>query len=355
MDSRAAVFVEVMIGIALAAVLAFVILMRARRARPAQPEGADPRRRAGAPPPLAVVMAVVVLLAAAAIVVWQLPNIMGDRGADARWFGEGRHAGFLIAMLAVAVVGLIAFIAALFMRPGMKSAAAPGPGDASVAEIPGERDAAGAPAAAPLIGLLGLALAVLLLCWIYLTPARQYGLMLNLIYPAAFAVALVLLFDKATRGWSAKPAAESVREWLLGDLFVFLLVLGYLNLEGSRAGAKYASVLWDVVHVALFFLAFWMVDRKLTRYRFLIGYGYLIALPLVLAAWRATQGAARPDGISWWETMWPFFFLAMLFFALEAVMLIAARDSRAGAAIKDAVFVAAYAVLLINAVPGAEG
>jgi hypothetical protein len=147
-----------------------------------------------------------------------------------------------------------------------------------------------------------------------------------------------------------------VREWLMCDLFVFLLVLGYLNLESLGGGAKYASVLWDVVHVTLFFLAFWMVDRKLTRYRFVVGYFYLIVLPVLLLIWRATQGAAAsPDGASWWETIWPLFFLAVIFFALEAVMLIAARDGRTLATIKDAVFVALYAILLINAIPGEAG
>ena len=65
-----------------------------------------------------------------------------------------------------------------------------------------------APSPARILGLLGLAVAVLLLCWIGLTPAGQYGLLAQLIYPASFAVVLVLLFDKATRTWSVKGAAE---------------------------------------------------------------------------------------------------------------------------------------------------
>ncbi len=350
MDSRAAVFVGVMIGIVLVASLAFVVLMLARRVRPAATESAG-RRGADAPPPLAIVLAIAVLLAAAAVVVWQLPDIMGDRGAGPRWIGEGRHAGFLIAMLAVAVVALIAFVAVMFHRPG----AAPRAPMASPRPTAADQAETETPSAARLLGLLGLALAILLLCWIYLPASRQYALMLQLVYPAAFAVALVLLFDKATRGWSAGTAADSMREWLLCDLFVFLLVLGYLNLESSAAGEKYASALWDVVHVALFFIAFWMVDRRLSRYRFLVGYGYLIALPILLLVWRATQGAARADGVSWWQTMWPFFFVAIIFFALEAVALVAARDGRSVAAVKDAAFLAVYAVLLINAVPGEAG
>ena len=37
--------------------------------------------------------------------------------------------------------------------------------------------------------------------------------MVHLIYPAALGVALVLLFDKATRGWSAKGGGDTAREW----------------------------------------------------------------------------------------------------------------------------------------------
>ena len=352
MDNRAGVFVGVMIGIVLIAALGFAVLMLARRVRPAVPDGADRPHRANAPPPLAIVLAIAVLLATAAILVWQLPEIMGHRGAGPSWVVEGRHAGFLIAMLVIAVVALIAFVAFMFARPGSEARAAisnlnPAP------EIDTQIES---PSAARLLGLLALALAILLLCWIYLPAARQYALMLHLVYPAGFAVALVLLFDKATRSWSGKSASESVREWLLCDLFVFLLVLGYLNLESSAAAGKYASALWDIIHVSLFFIAFWMVDRNLTRYRFLVGYGYLITLPVLLLVWRATQGvAAEPDDMSWWGTLWPFFFVAIIFFAVEAATLVAARDGRSLAVARDAIFVALYAILLINAIPGEAG
>jgi hypothetical protein len=334
-------------------VLGFLVLLIARRVRPTETVTSDRRDGIAAPPPLAIILAIVVVVAAGAMLVWQLPEIMGARGTGSYALGEDRHAGFLIAMLVVAVVALVAMVAAMFIRAkggARANAAAPAPAPRDDAEIE-------APSAVRLVGLLGLALAVLLLCWIYLPAARQYALMLHLTYPAAFAVALVLLFDKATRGWSAKSGAASVREWLMCDLFAFLLVLGFLNLEGSGAGDKYVSALWDVGHVALFFIAFWIVDRKLSRFRFLLGYGYLIALPILLLIWRAQQGIAAPEGISWWETSWPFFFLAVVFFALEAVVLIASRERPAGvgAAIKDAVFVAAYAILLINAVPGDGG
>jgi hypothetical protein len=353
MDSRAETFVWVMVGIAVVGILGFLVGLIARRFHPVESDATQRPDRTGSPPPLAVVPAIVVTLTAAGIVVWQLPEIMGTRGAELDMSGQGRHAGFLIAMLVVAVVALIAMVAVMFVRAAggaRENAADAAPIRRGDTEIE-------APSAVRLVGLLGLALAVLLLCWIYLPAARQYGLMLHLVYPAAFAVALVLLFDKATRGWSAKTGADGMREWLMCGLFAFLLVLGFLNLEGSGAGDKYASALWDVVHVALFFIAFWMVDRKLTRFRFLLGYGYLVALPVLLLIWRAQQGIGAPDGISWWETPWPVFFLAVIFFALEAVVLIASRERRAGggAAIRDAVFVAAYAIVLINAVPGDGG
>jgi hypothetical protein len=302
MDSREAVFVEVMIGIALVAVLAFMVLLLARRVRPARPDDPDQRDAAQAPTPLAVVLATVVLVAAAAIVVWQLPHIVGERGPGPRWMGDGRQTGFLIAMLAVAALGLIAFVVLMVDRSGMFVPSGGEPRSAVAGAEPASGQPIGieTPSAARLVGLLGLALALLLLGWVYLPAERQYAMMLHLVYPAEFAVALVLLFDKATRGWSAKTAAESVREWLLGDLFVFLLVLGYLNLEGSGAAETYASAPWDLIHVALFFVVFWTVDRKLTRYRFLIGYGYLVVLPIGLLAWRATQGTASPEGLTWW-------------------------------------------------------
>jgi len=320
MDYRAAVFVGVMIAIVLVAALAFVVFSLGRRFRPALPDGADRRARADTPPPIVIVLAIALLLVSAAILVWQLPNIMGDRGAGPGWIIEGRHTGFLIAMLVISAVALAAFVAFMITRSGVytrTTIATPDPAPGRDAEI-------ATPSAARLLGLLALALAILLLCWIYLPAARQYALMLHLVYPAGFAVALVLLFDKETRSWTGKSAAESVREWLFCDLFVFLLVLGHLNLESLGAAAKYNSALWDVVHVTLFFIAFWLVDQRLTRFRFLVGYGYLIALPVLQLVWRTSQGAvARPDGASWWETIWPIFFAAIIFFAIEAVVLMA--------------------------------
>jgi uncharacterized membrane protein len=352
MDSRATVFVGVMIGLVLIAALAFAVLMVARRVRPPGSETADRRGRTDAPPPLAIILAIAGLLAVAAVLVWQLPEIMGQRAAGPGWTWESRETGFLIAMLVLAVVALIAFVVIMFVRLDR----APRNTVASQEPVPGENAEIATPSGARLLGLFGLAVAILLLCWIYLPADRQYALMLHLVYPATFAVALVLLFDKATRNWSGKPASDSVREWLLCDLFIFVLVLGYLNLEGYAEPDKYQSALWDILHVALFFAVFWMVDRNRTRLRFLVGYAYLIALPVLLLVWRATQGGpAASDGGSWWETIWPFFFVAIIFFALEVVSVVAARNNRSIGTVKDAIFVALYAILLINAIPGEAG
>ena len=88
---------------------------------------------------------------------------------------------------------------------------------------------AATPAATAAPRPLALAVAILLLCWIALAPAEQYGLIAQLLYPASLGVALVLLFDKATRAWGDKGGAETVREWLLCDLLVVLLLLAFLQ------------------------------------------------------------------------------------------------------------------------------
>jgi len=58
--------------------------------------------------------------------------------------------------------------------------------------------------------------------------------------------------------------------------------------------------------------------------------------------------------VSWWSTIWPFFFLAIVFFALEVILLLAIRESDGSvtALIKDVVFVVLYVVLLLAALPG---
>ncbi len=168
------------------------------------------------------------------------------------------------------------------------------------------------------------------MCWIGLGAAAQYGLFVQLIYPASLGVALVLLFDKATRTWSVKGSAELVREWLLCDLLMFLLVLSFLNLRGIAKPEAYAGSFWDLLNVVLFFAAFWALDRTAARSRFLVGYGYLVVLPVLLLIWQAIQGVGA--AASWWASIWPFLILAGVFFVLEAVTLVSSSERTAGIA-----------------------
>lgn len=274
------------------------------------------------------------------------------------WRLGGRGQAFYIVMLVIGGLALLGFLIVLFARilPAQaafaSSQAAPARA-AEAAEGDGQPQAVETPSGARLIGLLLLAIMYLLLNWIYLGRADQHALLTDLVYPASLGVALVLLFDKATRVWSVKTGAETVREWFLCNGFAFLLLLGFLNLRGAPADETYAAMFWDFLAIVLFFVAFWIVDRKVTRFRFLVGYAYLIVLPILLIVWRATQGLVAPEDLSWWGTVWPVFFLSLIFFVLEVIMLMASRDTpRHGiAALKDAIFVVLYAITLIAAIP----
>jgi hypothetical protein len=163
---------------------------------------------------------------------------------------------------------------------------------------------------------------------------------------------LVLIFDKSTRTWGGKSGADSLREWLFCDLLIFLLVLSFVNLRGVTKPEAYAGSFWDILNLVLFFAAFWIVDRTAARGRFLFTYGYLIILPLLLLIWNSAEGAATPA--SWWASAWPFLILAAVFFVLEAVTLVTSSGERQRlAAIKDALFVVLYCLLLIVAVKSA--
>ena len=211
------------------------------------------------------------------------------------------------------------------------------------------------PAASRLVGLLLLAIGILLLGWVYLGPAARADLMVQVLYPAAIAVGIVLLFDKATRSWTPKTRTEGFREWLLCDVILITLVLGFLNLKQLEARDAYGGFFWDMVHVAAFFLVFWCLDRTSMRGRFLVGLGYLTLLPLLLVA--VASGCRRSKRrriVGWWSTIWPVFILALVFFVLEIISLLALRDSRGHpvAAVKDALFVILYAVFPDRRGPG---
>jgi hypothetical protein len=352
MDERSAIFLQIMIGVAIVGLVGFLVVLVGRYVRGPQMSGraaGNVATRARWPE---LLLALVAAVAVAVIVIWQFPPIEGTAQAAKTWRSEPRTIVFFVVMLVAAGVGLLAFLVYLFARKEAPPAAAAGTREEAEEEAaaPAEHET---PKAGRLLGLLLLGVAVLLLAWIHLPKVQQYGLMLYVIYPASAAVALVMLFDKATRSWSAKPASATMREWLLCDAITFLLVLGFLNLLGSNAGEKYASVHWDMLHVAAFFFVFWLLDRKLTRLRFLVAYAYLVALPILFLIWRGTQGIAAAKDAGFWGGIWPFFILAIIFFVLEIFVLAVRREGEvrpdAGVlpALKDTVFVIAYGVLLL--------
>ncbi len=338
-----------MIVIAVIGVLAFLIGLLVRSPQGQQAGASGSGRPAQWPRWYEFTLALMLLAAIAAFAIWLISSggkwMWGESIGD--WRSDTRGVVFAAVMVGIGVVGLVvSFIYTLLQssRPPSKR-----PMEARSETAPKSAATAATPAPLRIIGLLALALAVLLLCWIALSHAEQYGLIAQLIYPASLGVALVLIIDKATRAWGTKGGAETAREWLLCDLLIFLLVVAFLNLRSVAKPDAYASSFWDIVNVILFFAAFWLIDRTSSRSRFLIGYGYLIVLPLLLLIWDTVQGIAT--SASWWASMWPFLIVAVVFFVLEVVTLVSSTAERQTLpAIKDALFVVIYAVLLIVAV-----
>ena len=331
-----------------ATVLVVVAAVRLGRARRPSPGEAAVRK---SPSWHEILLAIVLVLALVILAVTFAVEILSGGAASEGWRAETRSHLFLGLMLAVAALALLFLLAFLLARiPAVGATAAAGESGAVPAET--VRD----PAGSRLLGLLLLAVGLLLLGWVYLGPAARADLMVQVLYPAAIAVAIVLLFDKATRSWTPKTRAEGFREWLLCDVVLITLVLGYLNLEQLESRDAYGGFFWDMVHVVAFFLVFWCLDRTSMRGRFLAGFGYLTLLPLLLVLWRWVQEIEAPAELAWWSTIWPVFFLALAFFVLEIIALLVLRDSRGHAvpAIKDAVFVVLYAIFLIVAVPSVE-
>ena len=362
MDTRSVAFLEFMAAIVVVGVLAFLIYLVAtfaRRARQAEPSA---RGATGVEAHwVELILGLLVLVIAVGLLVWQLyPSDLSSVG-DGAPATDPRSLTFFIVMLILGGIGMVGFVVFLFVRGaptarGLIASGSPAV-QATVPSTPVEptTPTVEIPSATRLVGLLVLGIAFLLLNWIYVEKTQQYALMLYFMYPAGFAVALVLLLDKATRAWSVKTSGESAREWMFCDAFIFLLILGFLNLHASRAGETYAALFWDFLYLALFFLASWLIDRKVTRYRFLVAYTYLIALPILLLIWRVIQGVTAPEDLSWWSTIWPFFSLAIIAFVLEIISLIATKETENQTVpmLKDIVFFVIYAILLIAAIPEA--
>ena len=329
-----------------AAVLVIVAAVRIGRARRPSPEEAAGRK---GPAWYEILLAVALVVALVVLAIASVFEIAAGGAASGGWRGEMRSNLFLGVMLAVAALSLLFLVAFLLARIPMSGATAAA-GESGAAQAETVRD----PAASRLVGLLLFAIGVLLIGWVYLGPGGRADLMAQVLYPAAVAVAIVLLFDKATRGWTPKTRTEGFREWLLCDVILITLVLGFLNLKQLEARDAYGGFFWDTVHIAAFFLVFWCLDRTSMRGRFLVGFGYLALLPLLLVVWRWVQEIEAPADPGWWSTIWPVFFLALGFFVLEIISLLVLRDNRGHVvpAIKDALFVVLYAIFLIAAVPG---
>ncbi|HYM01902.1 MAG TPA: hypothetical protein VET85_03085 [Stellaceae bacterium] len=337
--------------IAIIGVLAFLIGLVVRAPQRQHAAGSGGGQPAPSPQWYELTLAVLLLAVIAAFAIWLVSNgkewAWGDAVGD--WQADTRTIVFAAVMVALGVIGLVAsFAYALVQSARPPLARETRASRAEAAPAPAAVPAAAMPSGLRLLGLLALALALLLLCWIALPAAQQWGLIVQLIYPAALGVALVLLFDKATRAWGVKGGAESFREWLFCDLLIFLLVLGFLNLRSVAKPEAYASAFWDILNIALFFTAFWVLDRTGARSRFLLGYAYLVVAALLLLIWGAVQGVAAA---AFWASLWPFLILAAVFFVLEIVTLVASSGERQTLpAVKDAVFAVLYAILLIVAV-----
>ena len=332
-----------------AAVLVIGAAVRLGRARRPSPGEAAARK---SPSWYELLLAVVLVLALVILAIAFVVEIASGEAASEGWRAEMRSNLFLGVMLAVAALSLLFLLAFLLARMPVTTDATASGRESGAVRAETVRD----PAASRLLGLLLLAVGILLLGWIYLSPAARAELMVQVLYPAAIAVAIVLLFDKATRSWTPKTRSEGFREWLLCDLILITLVLGFLNLEAFEGRDAYGGFFWDMVHVAAFFLVFWCLDRTSMRGRFLVGFGYLALLPLLLVLWRWVQEIEAPADPAWWSTIWPVFFLALAFFVLEIISLLVLRDNRGHVvpAIKDTVFVVLYAICLIAAVPSVD-
>ena len=348
-NARAIYFLVIMAAIAGVGLVAFLIAMVTGGASSAAQDTATETGQSRTAPPRdneralfwgKVFLSLTALSEAVLLLVWLIVDRSYRLIDEPVWKDNPRAIYFLVIMAGIAAVGLVALVIYLLVRHTQKLE--------KEADSPPVMET---PSAMRMLGLLVLLLSFLLLAWIHLTDAQEYLLITRLIYPAAFAMVLVLLFDKATRTWSVKSTLGAFRDWLFCDLLAFLLMLAYLNLLTVAKAEDYKSLFWDVLHLTLFFIVFWLVDRKVTRFRFLVGYGYLVLLPIQLLIWRIIQGSKPPEDLSWWGGIWPFFLWTAIFFVLEIITLIAVRrpDSNVVPLLKDVVYLVGVFVLLILA------
>ena len=351
METQPLTFILVMAALALTGVVVFVIYLVVRNKEGLSvgtlSEGGSSSGQRWFEYLLAVLALVGLVVAVIVVIVFLYPSGIV---LETAWRGETRSMVFLVAMLVFGLGALVAFVIGMFVRRRVGVPVA-GTEGGSASSVPNTVET---PAGTRLLGLLVLVVAFLVLNWVYVDTIGQYRLMVGLVYPAVLGVALVLLFDKATRAWSIKAKGEPFREWVFCDAAVFLIFLGFLNLVQFAVAESYNALFWDLLNLVLFFFVFWLVDRKVTRYRFLVAYAYFVLAPVLLYIWQLVHTAEDVvETVAWWSSVWPFVILAIIFMVIEIIALIATRGSQkqGGGAVRDTVFIALYGILLLGAAP----
>ena len=351
METQPLTFILVMAALALTGVVVFVIYLVVRNKEGLSvgtlSEGGSSSGQRWFEYLLAVLALVGLVVAVIVVIVFLYPSGIV---LETAWRGETRSMVFLVAMLVFGLGALVAFVIGMFVRRRVGVPVA-GTEGGSASSVPNTVET---PAGTRLLGLLVLVVAFLVLNWVYVDTIGQYRLMVGLVYPAVLGVALVLLFDKATRAWSIKAKGEPFREWVFCDAAVFLIFLGFLNLVQFAVAESYNALFWDLLNLILFFFVFWLVDRKVTRYRFLVAYAYFVLAPVLLYIWQLVHTAEDVvETVAWWSSVWPFVILAIIFMVIEIIALIATRGSQkqGGGAVRDTVFIALYGILLLGAAP----
>ena len=351
METQPLTFILVMAALALTGVVVFVIYLVVRNKEGLSvgtlSEGGSSSGQRWFEYLLAVLALVGLVVAVIVVIVFLYPSGIV---LETAWRGETRSMVFLVAMLVFGLGALVAFVIGMFVRRRVGVPVA-GTEGGSASSVPNTVET---PAGTRLLGLLVLVVAFLVLNWVYVDTIGQYRLMVGLVYPAVLGVALVLLFDKATRAWSIKAKGEPFREWVFCDAAVFLIFLGFLNLVQFAVAESYNALFWDLLNLVLFFFVFWLVDRKVTRYRFLVAYAYFVLAPVLLYIWQLVHTVEDVvETVAWWSSVWPFVILAIIFMVIEIIALIATRGSQrqGGGAVRDTVFIALYGILLLGAAP----
>ena len=223
METQPLTFILVMAALALTGVVVFVIYLVVRNKEGLSvgtlSEGGPSSGQRWFEYLLAVLALVGLVVAVIVVIVFLYPSGLG---LETAWRGETRSTVFLVAMLVVGLGALVAFVIGMFARRRIGVPAA-GTKGGSASSVP---DTVETPAGTRLLGLLVLVVAFLVLNWVYVDTIGQYRLMVGLVYPAVLGVALVLLFDKATRAWSIKAKVNRSENgyFVMQQFFLFFLV-----------------------------------------------------------------------------------------------------------------------------------